>query len=325
MRVFVAGAAGAIGMRLVPQLLARGHHVTATTRSEDKARRLRALGAAAVPLDGLDAAAVAGAVARAEPDAIVHEMTALAGRADIKHFDRWFAATNELRTIGTEHLLAAAESAGVPRFVAQSYTGWTNARTGPPVQTEDDPVEPDPPKAQRRSLAAIRFLEHAVTSAPLEGIVLRYGALYGPLASDKLLATARARRFPIIGDGGGVWSWIHVDDAAAATVAAVEHGPAGIFNVVDDEPAMVAQWLPHLARVAGASPPPRFPRWLGRLMVGETGVRWMTQSRGASNAKAKRELRWRLIYPSWHDGFAHGLDGPPPDHTRLEELVGPRR
>jgi len=304
MRVFVAGAAGAIGMRLVPQLLARGHHVTATTRSEDKARRLRALGAAAVPLDGLDAAAVAGAVARAEPDAIVHEMTALAGRADIKHFDRWFAATNELRTIGTEHLLAAAESAGVPRFVAQSYTGWTNARTGPPVQTEDDPVEPDPPKAQRRSLAAIRFLEHAVTSAPLEGIVLRYGALYGPLASDKLLATARARRFPIIGDGGGVWSFIHVADAADATVAAVERGEAGIYNIADDDPARVSEWLPALAKHLGVKKPMRVPRFLGRLLAGETAVAMETELRGMSNAKAKRELGWQPAHSTWRPGFA---------------------
>jgi 2-alkyl-3-oxoalkanoate reductase len=325
MRVFVAGAAGAIGMRLVPQLLARGHHVTATTRSEGRARRLRALGAAVVALDGLDAAAVAGAVARAEPDAIVHEMTALAGKPDIKHFDRWFAATNELRTLGTEHLLAAAESAGVGRFVAQSYTGWTNARAGARVKTEDDPLERDPAKAQRRSLAAIRFLEHAVTSAPLEGIVLRYGSFYGPGASEELVASALVRRPPIVGDGGGVWSWIHVDDAATATVAAVERAPAGIFNVVDDEPAPVAQWLPQLARVAGAGPPRRVPRWLGRLAVGEAGVRWMTESRGAANAKAKRELRWRLIYPSWRDGFARGLDAAPVDHVRLDELIGPRR
>jgi nucleoside-diphosphate-sugar epimerase len=322
MRVFVAGAAGAIGMRLVPQLLARGHQVTATTRSEDKARRLRALGASAVTLDGLDAAAVAGAVARAEPDAIVHQMTALAGKADVKHFDRWFAATNELRTLGTEHLLAAAESGGVERFVAQSYTGWTNSRTGPAVKTEAAPLDPEPAKAQRRSLAAIRFLEHAVTTAPLTGIVLRYGSLYGPGASEELRALARARRLPIVGDGAGVWSWIHVDDAAGATVAAVERGPAGVFNVVDDEPARVAQWLPHLADATGGPPPRRVPRWLGRLAIGEAGVRWMTESRGAANAKAKRELRWRLAYPSWREGFARGLDAPPFGHARLDELLG---
>jgi nucleoside-diphosphate-sugar epimerase len=324
MRVFVAGAAGAIGMRLVPQLLARGHQVTATSRSEEKARRLRAYGADAVALDGLDAAAVADAVVRAEPDAIVHQMTALAGKADMKHFDRWFAATNELRTMGTEHLLAAAETAGVGRFVAQSYTGWTNARTGRPVKTEDDPLEADPAKEQRRSLAAIRFLEHAVTTAPLDGIVLRYGAFYGPGASEELVRMARARRLPIVGDGGGVWSWIHVDDAAAATVAAVERASSGVLNVVDDEPARVAAWLPFLARVTGARPPRRVPRWLGRLAVGESGVRWMTDSRGASNAKAKRELGWQLVYPSWRDGFQHGLDAPRLDKARLDELIGPR-
>jgi nucleoside-diphosphate-sugar epimerase len=311
MRVFVAGAAGAIGMRLVPQLLARGHQVTATTRSEDKARRLRAFGADTVALDGLDAAAVTQAVARAEPDAIVHQMTALAGKSDMKHFDRWFAVTNELRTIGTEHLLAAAEAVGVGRFVVQSYTGWTNARTGRAIKTEDDALEPDPPKQQVRSLAAIRFLERAVTTAPLHGIVLRYGAFYGPGASEELVAMVRARRLPILGDGGGVWSWVHVDDAAAATVAALERAPAGVLNVVDDEPAPVAEWLPYLARVAGAKPPRRVPRSLGRLAVGEVGVRWMTSSRGSSNAKAKRELGWRLIYPSWREGFAHGLDVPP--------------
>jgi nucleoside-diphosphate-sugar epimerase len=308
MRVFVAGAAGAIGMRLVPQLLGRGHQVTATTRNEEKAQRLRALGAATVALDGLDAAAVAEAVARAEPDAIVHEMTALAGKADIKHFDRWFAVTNELRTMGTEHLLAAAEAAGAGRFVAQSYTGWTNARNGRPLKTEDDALDPEPATEQRRSLAAIRFLERAVTTAPLHGIVLRYGSLYGPGASEELVAMARARRFPLVGGGAGVWSWIHVDDAAAATVAAVERGPDGVFNVVDDEPAAVAEWLPYLARVAGGKPPRRLPRWIGRLAVGEVGVRWMTELRGSSNAKAKRELGWQLIYPSWREGFAHGLD-----------------
>ena len=310
-------------MRLVPQLLARGHHVTATTRSEEKARRLRAFGADTVAVDGLDAGAVADAVARAEPDAIVHEMTALAGRTDMKHFDRWFAVTNELRTMGTEHLLAAAEAAGVGRFVAQSYTGWTNARDGRPVKTEDDALDAEPAKEQRRSLAAIRFLERAVTSAPLHGIVLRYGSFYGPGASEELVALVRARRLPIVGDGGGVWSWIHVDDAAAATVAAVERGPAGRFNVVDDEPASVAEWLPYLARVAGAKPPRRVPRWLGRLAVGDVGVRWMTESRGASNAKAKGELGWRLIYPSWREGFARGLHVPPLDPARLDELVGP--
>jgi 2-alkyl-3-oxoalkanoate reductase len=323
MRVFVAGATGAIGTRLVPQLVARGHHVTATTRSREKAARLRMTGADWVAMDGLDAEAVREAVVRAAPDAIVHQMTALAGRADMKHFDRWFAATNELRTMGTEHLLAAADAVGVQRFIAQSYTGWTNARTGLPVKTEDDALDPEPAKAQRKSLAAIRFLERAVVTAPLEGIVLRYGSFYGPGASEELVGLARKRRLPVVGGGAGVWSWVHVDDAAAATVAALERGAPGVYNVVDDEPAAVAQWLPYLAHAVGAKPPMRVPRWLGRIAVGEVGARWMTESRGSSNQKAKHDLGWRLLYPSWRDGFARGLDAPPVESPRLRALLGP--
>lgn len=307
MRVYLAGATGALGRRLVPQLLAAGHDVTAATRSPGKADGLRALGATPVVVDGLDAAAVGEAVARAEPDAIIHQMTALAGTADLRHFDRWFARTNRLRTEGTDHLLAAADAAGVRRFVAQSYTGWTNPRTGGPVKDEDDPLDPHPVAAQRETLAAIRHLEAAVTGAPLEGVVLRYGNFYGPGATDDMVELLRKRRLPIIGDGGGVWSWIHLDDAAAATVAALERGAPGIYAVADDEPAPVREWLPALADAVGAPPPRRVPRWVGRVAAGEVATTWMTEGRGVSNARAKRELGWRPGYASWRTGFREGL------------------
>jgi nucleoside-diphosphate-sugar epimerase len=310
MRVFVAGGTGALGRRLVPQLVARGHEVTATTRSASKVGELQALGARPVVVDGLDGAAVGQAVAEAQPDAIVHQMTALAAAADLRRFDRWFATTNELRTTGTRHLLAAAQASGVGRFVAQSYTGWNNSRTGLPVKSEADPLDPDPAKAQRESMAAIRFLERAVTEAPLAGIVLRYGNFYGPGASESMVELVRARKMPIIGAGTGVWSFIHLDDAAAATVAAVERGEAGVYNIVDDEPAPVADWLPHLAEAVGAKPPMRLPVWLARPLAGEVVVRWMTEGRGSSNEKAKRELDWRPAWASWRDGFRRGLTDP---------------
>jgi nucleoside-diphosphate-sugar epimerase len=307
MRVLVAGAAGAIGQRLVPQLVAGGHQVVATTRSQEKLEVLRGLGAEAVLMDGLDGLEVGEAVARAEPDAIVHQMTALASMSDLRHFDRGFAVTNELRTKGTDHLLAAAEAAGVRRFVAQSYTGWPNIREGGPVKTEDDPLDPHPPAQQSQSLAAIRSLERAVLEARLEGVVLRYGSFYGPGASEQLLELVRTRKLPIIGSGSGVWSWIHIDDAAAATVVALECGDPGVYNIVDDEPAAVAEWLPYLAERVGAKPPRHVPVWLGRLAAGEVAVSMMTQIRGSSNAKARRELGWRPRWASWRDGFRHGL------------------
>jgi nucleoside-diphosphate-sugar epimerase len=316
MHVFVAGATGAIGRRLVPQLVARGHEVTASSRTPDKAGDLRALGARPIVMDGLDAAAVGRAIADAQPEAIVHQMTALAATPDLRHFDRWFATTNELRTRGTQHLLAAARRADVERFVAQSYTGWNNARTGGPTKTEDDPLDPDPAKAQRDSMAAIRFLEGAVVDASLTGIVLRYGNFYGPGSSEAQVALVRARRLPIVGRGTGVWSWIHLDDAAAATVAAVERGTGGIYNIVDDEPAPVSEWLPYLARVVGAKPPLRVPAWIGRLAAGEVVVRWMTEARGSSNEKAKGTLDWRPAWESWRAGFREALaDRPAPSPT----------
>jgi 2-alkyl-3-oxoalkanoate reductase len=307
MRVFLAGGSGAIGRRLTPQLVARGHQVTATTTSQDKPDALRALGAEPIVVDGLDAVGVGEAVARAEPDAVIHQMSALAGEPDLRRFDDWFARTNELRTAGTENLLAAARAAGVKRFVAQSYTGWPNTREGGPVKTEADPLDSDPPPAQAKSLAAIRTLERAVLEAPLEGIVLRYGSLYGPGASDGLVELVRARKLPILGSGDGVWSWIHVDDAAAATVAAVERGGRGVYNIVDDEPARVSDWLPYLAEQACAKPPRRLPVWLGRMVAGEVAVSFMTRIRGSSNAKAERELGWEPSWRSWREGFRHGL------------------
>ncbi|HEV2451043.1 MAG TPA: NAD(P)-dependent oxidoreductase [Streptosporangiaceae bacterium] len=308
MRVFVAGAAGAIGRHLLPQLVARGHEVTASTRSPAKTGRLRELGAEPVVVDGLDAMAVGEAVARAEPEVVIHQMTALAGANSLRQFDRTFAVTNRLRTTGTDNLLAAAAAAGARRFIAQSYTGWTNAREGDLVKTEDDPLDPSPPAAQRQSLDAIAYLERVVPASPsMEGIVLRYGPFYGPGASDELVAMIRRRKLPIVGRGIGIWSFVHIYDAAAATVCALERGAPGLYNIVDDEPVAVADWLPYLARAVGAKPPYRVPVWLGRLAAGEVGVSVMTQIRGSSNAKAKRELGWWPAWPSWRHGFLEGL------------------
>ncbi len=301
MRVLVAGASGAIGTRLVPQLIDQGHEVIGTSRSPEKAHHLRALGAEPVALDLLGARAVREAVLEAEPDAIVHQATALADLQDFKHFDRSFAQTNRLRTEGTDALLAAGREAGVRRFVAQSYASVRYAREGGPVKTEDDPLDTNPVPAMRESIAAMRHLEEAVVAAG--GIALRYGAFYGA-SNDGLVEPVRKRLFPIVGSGEGVSSFIHLDDAAAATVLALEHGGAGIYNVVDDEPAPMREWLPVLANVLGAKPPLHFPRWLARLFAGEAVVMMGTESRGASNAKAKRELGWTLRHASWRQGFA---------------------
>jgi 2-alkyl-3-oxoalkanoate reductase len=301
MRVFVAGASGAIGTRLVPQLVDRGHEVIGTSRSPTKAKHLRTLGAKPVALDLLDAEAVRRAILGAEPEAIVNETTALAGIEDLKNFDRTFAQTNRLRTEGTDALLAAAREAGVRQFVTQSFASYRYERSGGPVKTEDDPLDPHVPAAARESFAAMRYLDEAVTGAG--GIVLRYGAFYGA-ADDGLIKPVRRRQFPIVGDGGGVSSFIHLDDAAAATVLALEHDGPAIYNIVDDEPAPVREWLPVLASALGAKPPRRFPRWLARLLAGEFVVMTATEARGASNAKAKRELGWELRYLSWRQGFA---------------------
>jgi 2-alkyl-3-oxoalkanoate reductase len=300
MRVFVAGASGAIGTRLVPQLVDRGHEVIGTSRSAEKAEQIRALGAEPVALDLLDRASVRRAVLEAEPDAIVHQATALAELSFSRNFDRTFAETNRLRTEGTDVLLAAGGEAGVDRFVAQSFASYRTAREGGWVKTEDDPLDPAPPAKARESNAAMRHVEEVVTNAG--GIALRYGIFYGA-PNDGLIEPVRKRQYPIIGDGGGVASWIHLDDAAAATVLALEHDGPGIFNIVDDEPAPVREWLPVLAEALGAGPPRRFPRWLARLFAGEAAVVMGTEARGASNAKAKRELGWEPRYPSWREGF----------------------
>ncbi len=308
MRVFVAGATGAIGRQLVPRLVAAGHEVTGMTRSEAKQRMIRELGAAPVVVDALDREQVADAVGSARPEVIVHQLTAIPATLDMRHFDRDFALTNRLRTEGTDHLLSAARAIGVGRFVAQSYGAWPYARTGGPVKSEEDPLDPTPARAMRESLAAIRDLETAVLGADwTEGIVLRYGAFYGPATSmapgTEQVELVRRRKFPLVGDGGGVWSFIHVADAAEATVAAIEHGSRGVYNVVDDDPALVAEWLPALAQELGAKKPVRVPRFIGRLFAGEAGVVMMTEIRGASNAKAKRELAWHPAHTSWRQGF----------------------
>jgi nucleoside-diphosphate-sugar epimerase len=301
MRVFVVGASGAIGSRVVPQLIERGHEVIGSARSPDKAERLRRLGAESVVLDALDARAIREAVAAAQPDAIVHQATALTGISDVKHLDRSFAQTNRLRSEGTDNLLAAAREAGVGKFVAQSNANNRYAREGGPVKSEDDPLDPKPPAAARESAAALEHLDKAVTGAG--GIALRYGIFYGD-PEDGLVEAVRARKFPIVGDGGGVWSFIHLDDAAAATVLALEQDGPAVYNIVDDEPSPTREWLPELARILGAKPPHGFPRLLARLFAGEVPVVMTTESRGASNAKAKRELDWTLRYPSWRQGFA---------------------
>jgi 2-alkyl-3-oxoalkanoate reductase len=300
MRVFVAGASGAIGSHLLPELVARGHEVIGTSRSPEKSDRLDALGAEPIVLDLLDSGAVRRAVTTARPDAIVHEATALTGLSDLRNPDKAFAQTNRLRTEGTDALLAAARDIDVRRFVAQSFTSWPYAREGGPVKTEEDPLDPKPVSTMRETLDAIRHVEQAVVGAG--GIALRYGGFYGS-PDDAQLELVRKRRFPIVGDGGGIWSFIHLDDAATATALALEAGAPGIYNVVDDEPAPVSEWLPVLADVIHAKPPRHVPRWLARILAGEAGVALMTEIRGASNEKAKRELGWTLRYPSWRQGF----------------------
>jgi nucleoside-diphosphate-sugar epimerase len=305
MRVFVAGGTGVIGRRLVPQLVARGHQVTATTTGPAKLGLLEQLGADAVVMDGLDAVSVGEAVAEARPDAIVHQMTAIAVKPDMKHMDRWFATTNRLRTEGTDYLLAAAEATGVSNFVAQSYASWNGIRKGGWVKTEEDPLDPMKGTAAHAVMAAICHVEDVILKAG--GAALRYGWLYGPGATDDTIELVRKRQFPLVGGGTGYTSWVHLDDAASATVLAVEEQAKGVFNVVDDEPAPASEWLPYLAACAGAKPPMRVPKWLARLLAGEVAVTMMTEGRGFSNAKARRELGWELRYPSWRQGFKEGL------------------
>lgn len=310
MRVFIAGATGAVGTRLVPLLVAAGHEVVGSSRSEASLGELERAGASGVVMDGLDAASVRRAVLDAHPDVIIHQLTGLRGQVgDTKHFDEGFAATNALRTRGTDHLLAAAAEAGVGRFIAQSYTGWPNERTGGPVKTEEDPLDSNPTKASRETLAGIRYVEQQTTDAG--GLALRYGTLYGPGNAigrgGEIVEMVEARKLPVVGGGTGVWSFCHIDDAASAAAAAVTRGAPGVYNIVDDDPAPVSEWLPEFARAIGAKPPMRIPAWIARPLIGEHGVSMMTQIRGSSNAKAKRELDWTPAWPSWRDGFRSGL------------------
>jgi len=307
MKIFVAGASGALGQQLIPMLADRGHQVVGMTRTPAKTALVRELGAEPVLADGLDATAVGAVVRAAEPEVVVHQMTALA-TIDMRHVDRSFAATNKLRTVGTDLLLAAARATGARRFVAQSYAGWPYARTGGPVKTEEDPLDPSPPDGYRETLDAIKYVEATVTgSTAPAGVVLRYGGFYGPNTSvstdGDIVAAVRKRRFPVIGGGGGVWSFVHIQDAATATVAAIEQAEPGLYNIVDDDPAPVSAWLPALAEAAGAKPPMRVPAWVGRLAAGPAAATMMTEGRGASNAKARKDLDWVLRYPSWRQGF----------------------
>jgi nucleoside-diphosphate-sugar epimerase len=308
MRVFVAGGTGVVGQHLVPQLVARGHQVTATTTSTAKLGLLERLGATGVVMDGLDAVSVGEAVAKARPDAIVHQMTGLsvahAGKPDLKHPDRFFGATDRLRSEGTDHLLAAAEATGVSHVVAQGFGAFNGIREGGWVKTEEDPLDPGPTSA-RKLAETLRHLEDVVVKAG--GAVLRYGSLYGPGAIDDQVELVRKRQFPLVGGGTGYMSWVHLDDAASATVLAVEQKASGVFNIVDDEPAPASEWLPYLAACAGAKRPMRVPVWLARLLAGEMAVMMMTEGRGFSNAKAKRELGWELRHPSWRQGFKEEL------------------
>jgi nucleoside-diphosphate-sugar epimerase len=313
MRVFVAGGTGAIGRFLLPELMATGHEVVALVRSEEKRRQVESVGARAAFANALDRTELTAAVRRAEPEVIIDQLTALAGATDLKHFDRQAELTNRLRTEGTDTMLAAARAVGTRRIIAQSFCGWPFARTGGLVKTEQDPLEVSPPAGFSRTLSAIKHLEYTVRNASdLEGMVLRYGAFYGPgtaIAPDgQVVAMVRRRLLPIVGDGAGVWSFIHVHDAARATVAAVSRGSPGIYQIVDDEPAPVSVWLAALAQAVGGRPPHRVPEWLGKLAIGGGGVSMMTRVRGCSNAKARRELNWRPVFSSWRTGFLQGLD-----------------
>jgi nucleoside-diphosphate-sugar epimerase len=314
MRIFIAGATGVLGRRLVPLLTSRGHDVTGMTRTPSKRALLKELGARPVVADALAPEQVGQVISEALPDVVVHQLTSLSDIGSIRNFERTFAQNARLRGEGTDILLSASRAAGAKRFVAQSWAGYLLARRGGPVLTEDDPLDSDPPATFRRVLAADRHLERAVVGASwTEGVVLRYGGFYGPGTSISVRPPGgqselvRKRQFPVVGDGAGIMSFIHIDDAAGATVAAIERGTRGVYHVTDDEPAPASEWLPALAAALEAKPPLRVPKWLGRLLAGPAAVTMMTEARGASNAKARRELEWQLRYPTWREGFVHGL------------------
>jgi nucleoside-diphosphate-sugar epimerase len=329
MTIFVAGGTGAVGRQLVPLLASRGHRVLATTRTPAKTAGLRAAGAEPIVVDGLDREGLLDAVVSGRPEAVVHEMTALSGTTNLRNIDETMALSNRLRTEGTEYLLAAARAARARLFVAQSFTGWPNSREGGWVKTEADLLDARPARHTERTLEAIRRLESMVLAStePI-GIVLRYGAFYGPGTGlgpgGELWEAVRRRRLPVVGGGAGVWSFVHIADVAEATRIAIEGGPAGLYNIVDDDPAEVSVWLPELARAAGAKPPYHVPAWLGRLVIGEAGVRMMTEQRGSSNAKAKRLLGWQPTWASWREGFRSALTGArlPADGRAPEGAVG---
>jgi nucleoside-diphosphate-sugar epimerase len=312
MRVFVAGGTGAVGKVLVPRLVETGYEVVGLARSVQKGRVLEAMGAKVVLADVLNKEELTAAIRRAEPEVIIHQLTALARAGNFRKFDQEFALTNRFRTEVTDTMLAAARLVGTRRFIAQSFCGWPFAREGGPVKTEDDPLDPNPPASFRKTLAAIEYLEDTVRrSTDVQALALRYGIFYGPgtgIAKDgPIVDLVRKRRLPIVGDGAGIWSFIHISDVARATVAAITRGEPGIYNVVDDDPSPVSTWLPALAKAVGAKPPFRVPVLLGKLAIGDGGVSMMTEIRGGSNAKAKRELGWEPIYPSWRRGFIDGL------------------
>ncbi len=312
MRVFVAGSIGAVGKSLLPHLLESGHEVVALIRNPQKAKEIEAMGAKVAVADALDTEALTAAIRRAEPEVIIHQLTSLAGVGNLKRLDEEFVLTNRFRTEGTDTMLAAARLARTRRFIAQSFCGWPFAREGGAVKTEEDPLDPSPPASFSKTLAAIRYLEDTVRkTADVEAFALRYGVFYGPgtgIAKDgSIVELVRKRKMPIVGGGGGIWSFIHVHDVARATVAAMSHGEPGIYNVVDDEPAAVSTWLPALADAVGAKPPRKVPVWLAKFAIGDGGVSMMTKVRGGSNAKAKRDLEWQPIYPSWRRGFVEGL------------------
>lgn len=312
MRVFIAGGTGAIGRFLVPALVEQGHETVVLVRSPAKTAVVESMGARSVVADALDAADLTAAVQRTEPEVVIHQLTSISALASFKTLDADFALTNRFRTEITDVLVNAARQVGARRFIAQSFCGWPYAREGGPVKTEEDPLDANPPRSFRQTLAAIRYLEDAVRrETALDALALRYGFFYGPgtgISSDGPIATlVRRRKLPIVGGGTGVWSFVHIEDAARATVAAVTRGAPGIYNVVDDEPAPVHTWLPALAEALGAKPPRRVPVWLARFAIGEGGVSMMTGIRGASNVKARRELGWEPVYPSWRRGFVEGL------------------
>jgi nucleoside-diphosphate-sugar epimerase len=310
-RVFVAGASGVIGRRLIPHLVEAGHDVTGMTRHEDRAERIRAQGAAAVVCDVFDASALTRSVVAAGPEVVVHELTDIPRAIDVRRYAEVMAGNDRIRTEGTRNLVAAAREAGARRMVAQSIA-FAYAPVGGPVKDEDDPLFLDAPDPLGPTIRALAELERQVLEdGDLEGLVLRYGLFYGPgttYAADGATASrVRRHRFSVVGSGSGVYSFVHVDDAATATVAAVERGAPGIYNVVDDEPAEISEWLPFYAEVLGAKAPGSVPMWLARLAGGGRMTLLMERLRGASNAKARSELEWEPAYRSWRVGFREDL------------------